>query len=150
MQAGLYTLLALCIGAVISIYFPMNSAVSRYIGSPLTANISFFLVALATSILLFAVWGEVETLGNVRQVPSYLFLTGFISAFIVLGTTFLIPKLGARQFFILTIAGQIIMAMVVSHFGVLESPKDPVTLKKIVGAVLLFSGAMVSTIGSTE
>ena len=145
MQAGLHTLLALLIGAIISIYFPMNSAVSRYMGSPLTANISFFVVALTTSILLFAVWGEVETLNNVKHVPSYLFLTGFISAFIVLGTTFLIPKLGARTFFILTIAGQIAMAMVVSHFGVLESPKDPVTLKKIIGAVLLFSGAIVST-----
>jgi bacterial/archaeal transporter family-2 protein len=146
MQTGLFTLSALCIGAIISIYFPMNSAVSRYMGSPLTANISFFVVALLTSILLFVFWGETKTLGNVKQVPSYLFLTGVISAFIVLGTTFLIPQLGARKFFILTIAGQIVMAMIVSHFGVLESPKDPVTIKKIVGAVFLFIGAIVSTV----
>lgn len=146
MQTGLYTLLALFIGAIISIYFPMNSAVSRYIGSPMTANISFFVVALLTSIFLFAIWGDVKTLNNIKQVPSYLFLTGVISAFIVLGTTFLIPQLGARKFFILTIAGQIVMAMIVSHFGVLESPKDPLTIKKIVGAVLLFAGAIVSTV----
>lgn len=146
MQAGLYIFLALLIGAIISIYFPMNSAVSRYLGSPLTANISFFVVALGTAIAMFALWGDVETLGNVRQVPKYLFLTGVISAFIVLGTTFLIPKLGARQFFILTIAGQIVMAMVVSHFGALESPQDPVTMKKMVGAVLVFLGAFVSTV----
>lgn len=146
MQTGLCTLSALAIGAVISIYFPMNSAVSRYMGSPLTANISFFIVALATSLFLFAFWGEPETLGNVKDVPSYLYLTGFISAFIVLGTTFLIPQLGARKFFILTIAGQILMAMIVSHFGVLESPEDPVTLKKIIGAILLFAGAIVSTV----
>ena len=76
-----------------------------------------------------------ECIHNMKHVPSYLFLTGFISAFIVLGTTFLIPKLGARKFFILTIVGQIVMAMIVSHFGVLESPNiqkdyrsDPVIL----------------------
>ena len=146
MQTGFYTLSALFIGAIISIYFPMNSAVSRYMGSPLTANISFFIVALLTSMFLFAIWGDVKTLNNIKQVPSYLFLTGFISAFIVLGTTFLIPQLGARKFFILTIAGQIVMAMIISHFGVLESPKDPVTIKKTVGAVLLFAGAIVSTV----
>lgn len=146
MQAGSYILSALLIGAVISIYFPMNSAVSRHVGSPLTANISFFIVALSTSILLFGIWGDVKTIHNLKHVPSYLFLTGFISAFIVLGTTFLIPKLGARKFFILTIAGQIVMAMIVSHFGVLESPKDPVTARKIIGAVLLFCGALVSTV----
>lgn len=144
MQTGLYTLSAFVIGVIISIYFPMNSVVSRYVGSPLTANISFFLFALLTSVFLFVFWGKNETLGNVRQVPSYLFLTGVISAFIVLGTTFLIPRLGARKFFILTIAGQIIMAMFVSHFGLLESPKDPVTVKKITGAILLFAGAILS------
>ena len=146
MQAGLHIFLALLIGAIISIYFPMNSAVSRYLGSPLTANISFFVVALATAIVLFALWGEVETLGKMRHVPTYLFLTGVISAFIVLGTTFLIPKLGARQFFILTIAGQIVMAIVVSHFGALESPQDPVTMRKMLRAVLVFLGAFVSTV----
>ena len=36
------------------------------------------------------------------------------------------------------------MAMIVSHLGVLESPKDPITLKKVIGAGLLFAGAVVS------
>ena len=63
----------------------------------------------------------------------------------VLGTTFLIPKLGARRFFILTITGQILMAIIVSHFGALESPKDPITLKKLFGAALIIVGAAFST-----
>ena len=145
MSTGLYTLLALFIGAIISIYFPMNSAVSRHMGSPLTANISFFVVALLTSIFLFAIWGDAKTLNNIKQVPSYLFLTGFISAFIVLGTTFLIPQLGARKFFILTIAGQIVMAMIISHFGILESPEDPISMKKLIGASIVIIGAFIST-----
>ena len=144
MQTGLYILAALLIGVISSIYLPMNSSVSRYLGSPLTANMSFYLVALITSILLFAIFGEFETIHNLRNVPPLLYLTGFISAFIVLGITFLIPILGARKLVILSLAGQILMAMIVSHFGILESPVDPINFKKIIGAALLIMGAMVS------
>jgi transporter family-2 protein len=132
-------------GTIMSIYLPMNSAVSRYIGSPITANISFFLVALFASILIFLVFGNFETVYNVAAVPPYLYLTGFISAFIVLGTTFLIPKIGARKFFILLISGQILMAIVVSHLGALESPKDMITLKKVIGALFVIAGAIISS-----
>jgi len=144
MQTGIYVFLALTIGLVSAVYLPMNSSVSRYLGSPLTANITFYSVALLTSILLFAVYGEFATLRRIPEVPPLLFLTGFVSAFIVMAITFLIPKLGARQLVILSIAGQILMAMAISHFGALESPKDPITLKKIVGASLLIAGVAIS------
>jgi len=144
MQSGLYLLAALLIGAISSIYLPMNSSVSRYLGSPLTASITFYFVALITSILLFILFGEYATIHNIRSVPPVLYLTGFISAFIVISITFLIPILGARKLVILSIAGQIITAMIVSHFGVLESPQDPITIKKMTGAALLIMGAVVS------
>ena len=144
MQAGLYIVLALFIGVISAIYLPMNSSVSRYLGSPLTANITFYFVALVTSILIFLMFGRFETIYNIKSVPPYLFLTGFISAFIVLGITFLIPVIETRTLVILSIGGQILMAMIVSHFGVLESPEDPINVKKIIGAVLLILGAIVS------
>ena len=144
MQSGIYILLALLVGAISAIYMPMNSSVARHLGSPLTASITFYFVALLTSILLFALFGEFKTIHNIASVPPYLFLTGFISAFIVLSITFLIPILGARKLVILSITSQIIVAMIVSHFGVLESPEDSINLKKLVGATFLLIGAVVS------
>jgi len=131
-------------GMIMSIYLPMNSSVSRYLGSSIAANVTFFMVAFITSLLILFLSGESGAVYRFRQVPVYLYLTGFISAFIVLGTTFLIPYLGARKFFILLIAGQVGMAIVVSHFGILESPPDPVSARKLAGAVLVIAGAMIS------
>jgi bacterial/archaeal transporter family-2 protein len=145
MQTAIFVGLAFLMGNILSIYMPMNSSVAKYLGSPLTANVTFFFVALITSIILFFIFGKFDTLYKVKDVPIYLYLTGFVSAFFVLGTTFLVPNLGARKFFILLIAGQIVMAVAVSHFGVLESPKDPVTIKKAIGAALVVLGAMIST-----
>ena len=145
MQNVFYIFIAVLMGIIISIYLPMNSSVSRYLGSVFTANITFFLVALITSILLFLIFGEFNTIYFIKNVPPYLYLTGFVSAFIVLGTTFLIPHLGARNLFIFVVSGQILMAVIVSHFGILESPEDPITFKKICGAILVVCGAYVSS-----
>ena len=71
-------------------------------------------------------------------------MTGVASAFTVFSITFLIPKIGPRQLSVLSIAGQLTMAMIVSHLGILEAPKDPITVKKVVGACLLLCGVVVS------
>jgi uncharacterized membrane protein YdcZ (DUF606 family) len=39
MQTGLFTVFAFLVGAISSIYLPMNSSVDRYLGSPLTSSI---------------------------------------------------------------------------------------------------------------
>jgi transporter family-2 protein len=83
-------------------------------------------------------------LARIRNVPVYLHIAGVISAFFIIGTTFLIPKIGARTFFILLVSGQILMAILVSHFGILESPKDPISLRKTLGAILVIAGAVLS------
>lgn len=81
-----------------------------------------------------------------KNIPAYLFLPGFVAAFMIIGTTYLIPRVGARKFFILVITGQILMGIIISHFGILESPKDAVTLKKMLGALLIVVGALISTV----
>jgi transporter family-2 protein len=144
MQASFYIFLSLLMGAMLSIYLPMNSAVSKHLGSPITANISFFFVALIASIFIFAFWGEFDTIKRIKEVPLWLYLTGVVSAFMILGTTFLIPKLGVRKFFILTISGQILMAIIVSHFGFLGTPKDLISIKKIIGAIFIVFGVIFS------
>ncbi|MDY6906079.1 MAG: DMT family transporter [Thermodesulfobacteriota bacterium] len=58
----------------------------------------------------------------------------------------MIPKIRVRKMFILTITGQVLMAMAVSHFGMLGTPRDLISIKKIIGAVLIVIGVMFSTI----
>jgi len=145
MQTTIYLVLAFTMGLIMSIYLPMNSSVAKYIGSSITANVIFFIVALLTSALIFLLSGQFNTISHLKDVPAFLYSAGFVSAFVVLGTTFLIPHIGARKFFILLITGQILMAIVVSHFGILESPKDPINMQKMIGAVLVLSGAIFST-----
>ena len=146
MQTMIIILLTLFMGIMLAVYLPMNSSVARYLGSPISASIPFFIVALITTILIFLLFADYSTISKMKNIPAYLFLPGFVAAFMIIGTTYLIPKVGARKFFILVITGQILMAMIISHFGILESPKDAITLKKMLGALLMVVGAFISTV----
>jgi bacterial/archaeal transporter family-2 protein len=145
MQSLLFWLIAFVMGVITSVYLPMNGVVARYVGSALLANIPFYLLGAITTLFLFSFTGNFSAVARFREVPSYLYLSGFISAFLVFGSTFLIPKLGAGRFFVLFVAGQIVMALTVSHFGLLDSPQDPITVKKAFGAILLLIGVTLAT-----
>jgi transporter family-2 protein len=144
MQTYFLALLVFVVGMMMSVYLPMNSAVSRYSGSPFAANAAFYLVGLVASIVIFALFGDLRDALKLKSVSPYLFLTGVMSNLVILSTIFLIPRFGARKVFMLLLAGQVIMAIIVSHFGILESPKDPITLQKIIGAALLIIGAIMA------
>src|ERR1019366_63200 len=144
MQITMFAIVAFLMGAILSVYLPLNSSVSRHLGASMAASAKIFVVATITSILILVVGGESHSLAKLRSVPVYLHVAGIISAFFIVGTTFPTPKVGARWFFILLVSGQILMAIVISHFGVLESPQDPITLKKTLGAILVIAGACLS------
>ena len=144
MQTPTFLVTAFLMGVILSTYLPMNSSASRYLGSSIAASFSFFIVATATCLCILLVSGQQQCLAKLKSVPVYLHVAGIISAFFIVGTTFLVPRIGARTFFILLVAGQILMAIVISHFGLLESPQDPVTLKKVAGAILVIAGAVLS------
>jgi bacterial/archaeal transporter family-2 protein len=152
MQFIVFLLAAFVMGAITPIYLPMNSSVARYVGSPILANIAFFfmglaatLIALSITLLLTSNTDGVAIAEKFRNVPSYLYLSGVFSAVLILGTSALIPRLGASNFFVLFVLGQVIMAAVVSHLGILESPKDPISLQKIVGIMFLITGVGLTT-----
>jgi len=136
-----YIVLTFFMGASISIYMPMNSSIARYLGSAKGANMIFFFFAFIASAIIFFCLDEPKVLLNLSKTPKYLLLNGIVSALVVLGMTILIPKLGAGDFFVLLIAGQILMALVVSHLGILESPQETINLQKLFGTVLFVVGA---------
>ncbi len=148
MQTVLFFAVSLALGIMLAIYMPMNSSVALHLGSTLAATITFFSVALLTALIVFVSLGQYEALSKIGSVPSWLYLTGVFSAVMVFGTTFLIPKIGIRQLFILTVTGQILTALILGHFGFFGLPKDPISTAKAIGAVLVILGAVFSTIPS--
>ena len=157
MQFVLFLVAAFVMGAITPIYLPMNSSVARYVGSPILANIAFFFMGLATTLIALSITllltsntDGLAIAAKFRNVPIYLYLSGVFSAALILGSTALIPRLGASTFFVLFVLGQVIMAAVVSHLGILESPKDPISLQKVIGIIFLIAGVGLVTFSNVK
>lgn len=144
MSSTSYMPIAFVIGVIYSLYLPMNSSLSKHLGSPLAANIIFFSIALATTFILFCMSGLSRFISNIKTIPPYLYIPGVLSAFIILGLTFLIPIIGPRKTFIISISGQVLTAMIVGHFGLFNLPNDPLTFKKCIGALFLIMGVVLT------
>lgn len=146
-QTALYVLLALGVGMLSGIHIPINGALGHRIQSALTATFVFYGIAFAAiSVLLMVRW-DVRPLAALRTVNPWLFSAGLISVLVVGGSTFLIPRIGAFPLFVLVFATQMLVRMTVSHFGWLESPVSPVSAAKLVGALLLVAGAVLTVRG---
>lgn len=141
-ETPLYFLFAICIGALGGVHIPINGALGHRIGNPLVATFTFYGIAFVLiSVVCLATW-DPQAFRALATVPRWYFIAGLISVVVVGGGTFLIPRIGAVNLFVLILSAQLIVRSIISHFGWLESPVTPITWVKVVGAVFLVIGAI--------
>jgi bacterial/archaeal transporter family-2 protein len=120
----------------------INGAFGERIGTLEATTFNLFVSALILAGIVLAVragfGGVVE---GVRQ-PSWLWLGGVAGALIVGTITFAGPRIGALATIALLIAGQLLMGIVIDHFGLLGVERLEVTATRIAGVVLLSLGAL--------
>jgi transporter family-2 protein len=135
-------LMAALVGAGITIQVGMNATVRMTIGSPVLAAIVNFVVGLSALVLLAVASGARVVPGSVAAVPAWAWFGGLLGATYVAATTVLGPKLGAASFLALTLAGQMLAALLVDHYGVIGFPQSPLTPTRLLGTALLVVGVL--------
>ena len=141
-------LLALGLGAAISIYLPMISQSARILGAPVLGNVPFFAIAFLSSVVLVFVTGhKLPTMAKLAEVPVWLFIAGVVSALMIFGSSYLVPRIGTGALFVLLVAGQIIIGAVINHYGLLGVPEQSISTVKFSGTVLVLAGAVLISFG---
>lgn len=135
-------LLAMLVGAGLTVQVGMNSTVRLALGSPVVAAVVNFGVGLAALVAVAIASGARVAPGSVGTVPGWAWLGGLLGAAYVASTTVLGPRLGATALLALVLAGQMIAALAVDQFGVLGFPQNVVTPGRLVGAALVIIGAV--------
>lgn len=134
--------LAILAGALGGVHVPINGALGVRIGSTIVATLTFYAVALAVTALVAVFASERRAFLALLDVPPWYFiLPGVISVAVVGSTTYLIPRLGALNVFVITLAASSIVRALISHHGWLGSPVDPINSAKVLGASLVALGA---------
>lgn len=138
--------LALLMGAIISIYLPMITQTAKILGSGPMANIPFFAIALISSIAIAIASGSrAEQFQKIGTLPLWLLTAGVMSAGMIIGSSFLIPRIGIGAFFVLLVSGQVLAGMVFGYFGFFGVPASALTAGKFLGALLVIVGVYLVT-----
>src|SRR5919204_3909077 len=127
--------LALLAGAMLPIQFSVNAQLRNAVGGPVMAAAISFVVG---TICLFAVYAvsrqPVPRWARVSDAPWWVWIGGLLGAVYVLLSIVLVPRIGAATTIAFVVAGQMVTAIVLDHFGWLHVPEHRLSLLRTVGA----------------
>lgn len=128
-------------GSMITLQSVLNAALGKKTGN-FGSVLILTLVSIALLILLILLFPETATLSNMPGLAEwYLYVGGVLGVAILAAPIFLIPRLGATSTLTALVVGQLLLALIIDHFGLFSFPKIEISLMRIVGLVLLIAGA---------
>lgn len=145
-MSNVYVLLivAFIAGAMMPIQAGLNNRMTIEIDSPVLAALISFLIGTLSIIVYALITGEsFASLSLSRKAPLYAWLGGVLGAFFVTAMALVLPRLGVALTFSLVIAGQMLITLVVDHFGLFGVPTKEVSLSRLGGILLIVIGVVV-------
>jgi len=137
MKSIFFMLFGVLAGSFIALQNTLNSALGKktgYFGSVLLLTI----ISTITLIIIISISPKTATLKNAPGLSQwYLYLGGILGVLIVAIPIFILPKIGVSSTLSSMIFGQIILALILDHFGFMGNPTIAINLKKILGVFLL-------------
>ena len=142
-NAYLYILLALVAGAMMPTQAATNNKMAGVVDNPiLSALISFVVGTIALLIYLLISGVSVVNIASVKEAPAIAWVGGLLGAFYVTAAITLVPRLGVAMTFSLMVAGQMLITLIIDHFGLLGVPVKEVSLARIGGVLLVMAGVV--------
>lgn len=144
MNPGLvFTVLAFLGGAFMAVQAPTNALIGKATASPIAAALISFAVGTIALAGILAAGGWVRVTPELKSLPWYAWLGGLYGAFFVAVAAFGAPRIGVGALLTAAVAGQLVAALLLDHFGLLGLEKHPVNIARIAGLALVFVGAAI-------
>lgn len=122
----------------------INALLKRRVGSPYTAALISFVVALIFLLLLLTATGQEWSLpaAALEGAPLWIWAGGLCGAIFLTGNILLHARLGSVQTIVLPVMGQILMGLIIDTYGYFHAAQTPLSLLRIVGAILVVGGVL--------
>jgi bacterial/archaeal transporter family-2 protein len=138
-------LYALALGGGVSVATQqvLNGSLRTAIGSPAWAGLVSYAGGLVTMIVaVIALREQAPSWKTIVDVPWYAWSGGVFGGIFILLAIVLLPSLGAATLFALVIAGQVLAAITLDHFGAFGLAPHPISIARLAGAALLIAGVV--------
>ena len=140
--------ITLATGALVPFQLAFNAQLGVSAKSPLTAGLIIFVVgAVAFAAVLAVSRPGLPTVRDLAQAPATAWFGGLLAALYILAVVTVIPRIGVGMTAVLIIAGQLLVALVLEHYGAFNAPQNALTPAKLAGAALVVAGVGVVKLG---
>jgi bacterial/archaeal transporter family-2 protein len=140
---NLLYLLAFAAGVVLIVQVGVNSTLRGAVGhAGVAALISFVIGSAGLLVFLLLTRAPWPDRAQLAAAPAWAWLGGLLGAFYVVSTILVGPRLGAAALLALIVLGQLVTSLLVDNFGWLGFPEQPLTLLRVLGALMLFGGVL--------
>jgi transporter family-2 protein len=119
----------------------MNGQLNKALVNPWLASAVSFGIITAFFLCVFAVLPTpLPSVEGLSAVPWWAPLGGLVGAVQVYAGLTLVQKVGAGPFVGFTVTAALVTSIAVDHFGLLRMPVHPVSLGRVIGALLMIGG----------
>ena len=116
----------------------VNSKLAESVGSPISAAfISFVVGTVALFVYMLLTGVPLSSLASSKNAPLIAWIGGFLGAFFVSVMAMVVPRIGGAMAFSAAIGGQMLVTILIDHFGWLGVPEKPINLMRVLGAALI-------------
>src|SRR6202789_3277111 len=120
---------------------PMNNALRNSLENPWLASlVSFLPIVALLACVLMCIPHPLPSEKGLAEMPWWAPLGGVVGAFAVIAGLLFVGKVGAGAFAGLTITANILMSLVIDHFGLFGVQQHSLGPGRAVGAVLMVAG----------
>ncbi|HEY0327144.1 MAG TPA: DMT family transporter [Allosphingosinicella sp.] len=129
-------------GAMTAAQPPTNAVLARESGSVILAAVISFAVGTAVLLAVLVVTQPRFALAPLRDVPWWAWAGGFYGAFFVAVGAYAAPRLGIASLITIAVAGQMIAAIAIDHYGAFGLDRAPISLGRVLGVLLIVGGVV--------
>ncbi|ECU9385497.1 TPA: DMT family transporter [Salmonella enterica subsp. diarizonae serovar 61:l,v:z35] len=143
MRHVIYIVFAFLAGVALPVQGSANAELSRVLDNPVTASLVSGLVGIVFMGLVIFIFHAPLPNSAVISAPWWAWLGGVMGvAFLIIGTLS-IPVIGAANFFVVVITGQVIAALIIDKLGLLNVPVHTISSFRVLGVFLVIVGAII-------
>jgi len=138
-----FIILAVLAGVMMPTQAAINNKLAGDVGSPiLAAFVSFVVGTLALFVYILATGVPISNLSSLKNASIISWMGGILGAFFVASAVILVPRLGVALTFSLIIAGQMLITLVLDHYGFLGIPVKEISFQRLLGVALIIGGVV--------
>ncbi len=140
--------LSLFAGFAVPLQAGSNARLGVLLGHPFWATvISLLISGVAIALVMLVVKVPRPNLGALMGGPWWIWLGGLAGVFYITVALMVVPRLGALNFIMAVVVGQLIISLIIDYFGLLGLPRHSPSMQKIIGVSVVLAGFVIASRG---